>query len=67
MEGIDVLEKINQTFVDDNNRPLLNIRIKHTHILDDPFDDVGYKIPSRSPSPHYKAEGRFEYEDKNIL
>lgn len=51
-EGLEVLAKINEAFVDDNHRPLVNIRIKHTHILDDPFDDpaqLASLIPDASP------------------
>lgn len=38
-EGFDVLDRINEVFVDEEGRPLQNIRIRHTIILDDPFDD----------------------------
>ncbi len=51
-EGFEVLDKINQAFCDPKGRPYQNIRIKHTVIIDDPFDDpAGLKEPSRSPSP----------------
>lgn len=40
MEGFEVLERMNNIHVDDNYRPLLNIRIKHTVILDDPFEEL---------------------------
>jgi peptidyl-prolyl cis-trans isomerase-like 4 len=50
VEGLDVLQKINTAFVDANNRPLRNIRIKHTLVLDDPFPDpAGLVIPDASP------------------
>lgn len=39
-EGLDVLRKINDTYVDSHNRPQMNIRILHTFIIDDPFPDV---------------------------
>lgn len=38
-EGLDVLDKINNAFLDEKNRPLKNIRILHTIIIDDPFPD----------------------------
>ena len=51
-EGLDVLKEINATHVDKNGRPLQDIRIFHTVVLDDPFDDPPrLEIPSRSPSP----------------
>ncbi|XP_050995388.1 peptidyl-prolyl cis-trans isomerase-like 4 [Labeo rohita] len=51
-EGMDVLSKINETFVDNNFIPYQDIRINHTVILDDPFDDpAGLPIPDRSPEP----------------
>ena len=39
MEGLDVLEKINNLYCDESSRPYQDVRIKHTYILDDPFDD----------------------------
>ena len=54
-EGFDTLEKINNSYCDNNNRPYKNIRIKHTFILDDPFNDLeGMIIPSKSPE--YKID-----------
>ncbi|XP_067236821.1 peptidyl-prolyl cis-trans isomerase-like 4 isoform X1 [Chanodichthys erythropterus] len=51
-EGMDVLSKINETFVDNNFIPFQDIRINHTVILDDPFDDpAGLPVPDRSPEP----------------
>ncbi|TPX63681.1 hypothetical protein SpCBS45565_g06453 [Spizellomyces sp. 'palustris'] len=52
VEGLDVLDKINQALCDEDGRPYRDIRIKHTIILDDPFDDPeGIIIPDRSPVP----------------
>lgn len=52
VEGFDALEKINETFCDDKGRPLVDIRIKHTVIIDDPFPDPkGMLIPTESPVP----------------
>ncbi|KMZ62018.1 Peptidyl-prolyl cis-trans isomerase-like protein [Zostera marina] len=51
-EGLDTLTKINEVFVDENGRPLKNVRIKHTYILDDPFSDPAQLtdfIPENSP------------------
>ncbi|XP_028579474.2 peptidyl-prolyl cis-trans isomerase-like 4 isoform X1 [Podarcis muralis] len=51
-EGMDVLMKINEAFVDKDFVPYQDIRINHTVILDDPFDDPpGLAIPDRSPEP----------------
>ncbi|KAG8123742.1 hypothetical protein E2320_019109 [Naja naja] len=51
-EGMDVLMKINESFVDKDFVPYQDIRINHTVILDDPFDDPsGLAIPDRSPEP----------------
>lgn len=50
--GFDILEKLNEVICDEENRPYQDIRITHTVILDDPFDDMkGLVIPRRSPSP----------------
>lgn len=52
VEGFDALEKINDAFCDDKGRPLVDIRIKHTVILDDPYDDPpGLVEPPQSPLP----------------
>ncbi|KAJ5895560.1 hypothetical protein N7495_007251 [Penicillium taxi] len=52
VEGFDVLEKINNVFVDAKGRPLQDIRIRHTVVLDDPFDDPpGLVEPPESPVP----------------
>lgn len=52
VEGFDTLEKINAAFVDDKGRPLKDIRILHTVILDDPYDDPdGLVEPPESPVP----------------
>ncbi|KAL4897436.1 cyclophilin-like domain-containing protein [Aspergillus ambiguus] len=52
VEGFDVLEKVNEAFVDGRGRPLKDIRIRHTAILDDPFDDPeGLVEPPESPLP----------------
>ncbi|NXW46006.1 PPIL4 protein, partial [Nyctiprogne leucopyga] len=51
-EGMDVLKTINETFVDKDFIPYQDIRINHTVILDDPFEDPpGLSIPDRSPEP----------------
>ncbi|KAJ2999221.1 Peptidyl-prolyl cis-trans isomerase cyp6 [Globomyces sp. JEL0801] len=51
-EGLDILEAINQSICDEGGRPYRDIRIKHTIILDDPFDDPeGFIEPDRSPVP----------------
>ena len=52
VEGFDALEKINDAYCDDKGRPLKDIRIRHTAILDDPFPDpAGLVEPSSSPLP----------------
>ncbi|KAK3681276.1 cyclophilin-like domain-containing protein, partial [Podospora appendiculata] len=52
VEGFDVLEKINDAIVDERGHPLVDIRIKHTVVLDDPYPDpAGLREPSSSPAP----------------
>lgn len=58
-EGFDTLTRINEAYVDAKNRPYKNIRIKHTHILEDPFDDppqLSDMIPDASPEGKPKEE-----------
>ncbi|KAI5817342.1 peptidyl-prolyl cis-trans isomerase-like 4 [Pyronema omphalodes] len=52
VEGFDVLEKINNAFCDEKGRPLKDIRIRHTIVLEDPFPDPeGMVPPPESPVP----------------
>jgi len=53
VEGYDVLEKINEAFIDDKGRPLKDIRIRHTIVLDeaDIPDPPGLTEPPESPVP----------------
>lgn len=52
VEGFDALEKINTAFVDQSGRPLQDIRILHTVVLEDPFDDIpGLLVTPGSPLP----------------
>jgi len=53
-EGVEVLQKVNEAYVDEQNRPYKNIRILHTPVLDDPFDDPPeLEIPENSPEINY--------------
>ncbi|KAK6235855.1 hypothetical protein SCA6_011192 [Theobroma cacao] len=58
-EGFATLTRINEAYVDEKNRPYKNIRIKHTYILEDPFDDppqLSELIPDASPEGKPKDE-----------
>uniref|UniRef100_A0A8C5B129 Peptidyl-prolyl cis-trans isomerase n=1 Tax=Gadus morhua TaxID=8049 RepID=A0A8C5B129_GADMO len=51
-EGLEVLAKINETFVDKDFLPFQDIRINHTVVLEDPFDDPpNLPVPDSSPEP----------------
>ncbi|CAG9788789.1 unnamed protein product [Diatraea saccharalis] len=51
-EGHEILRKLNEVICDETHRPYQDVRITHTVILDDPFNDPpGFHTPSRSPSP----------------
>ncbi|KAL5629175.1 hypothetical protein BROUX41_001782 [Berkeleyomyces rouxiae] len=68
VEGFDVLEKINGAFTDEKGHPLVDIRLLHTIILDDPFPDpdgLAAKEPPQSPVPSKAqlATVRIESED----
>ena len=52
VEGFDTLEKINTAYIDEKGQPLKDIRLLHTIILDDPYDDPsGLVEPPESPVP----------------
>ncbi|MCL7052303.1 hypothetical protein MKW94_016872 [Papaver nudicaule] len=58
-EGLETLTRINEAYLDEKGRPYKNIRIKHTYILDDPFDDpaeLSSLIPDASPEGKPLAE-----------
>ncbi|XP_070172634.1 peptidyl-prolyl cis-trans isomerase sig-7 [Polyergus mexicanus] len=56
MEGLEIILKFNEAICDGDQRPYQDIRISHTVILEDPFDDpVGLVIPDRSPEPTKEA------------
>ncbi|XP_033342817.2 peptidyl-prolyl cis-trans isomerase sig-7 [Megalopta genalis] len=51
-EGLEIIFKLNETICDGDNRPYQDIRISHTIILEDPFEDPkGFIVPSQSPPP----------------
>ncbi|GLU17984.1 hypothetical protein SLE2022_343080 [Rubroshorea leprosula] len=67
-EGLETLTRINEAFVDEKNRPYKNIRIRHTYILEDPFDDpsqLAELIPEASPEgkPKDEVEDEVRLED----
>uniref|UniRef100_T1J1C6 Peptidyl-prolyl cis-trans isomerase n=1 Tax=Strigamia maritima TaxID=126957 RepID=T1J1C6_STRMM len=52
VEGFDVLTKINDALCDDEHKPFKDIRLNHTIILYDPFDDPAeLEVPPKSPLP----------------
>ncbi|KDQ64106.1 hypothetical protein JAAARDRAFT_166075 [Jaapia argillacea MUCL 33604] len=51
VEGLETLDKLNEVFVDQDGRPLKDVRIRHVVILDDPFPDPpGLVKPDASPT-----------------
>lgn len=51
-EGLEVVKEISNAYADGSGRPYQNIRIRHTIVLDDPFDDPpGLLVPDKSPEP----------------
>ena len=57
-EGEEVLRALNEVYADKDGRPLQDVRIKHTFVLDDPFDDpAGLEVPG-SPVAVRPAEER---------
>ncbi len=51
-EGFEVIEKFNKVISDEEHRPYQDIRITHTVVLDDPFEDPErLEVPLASPEP----------------
>lgn len=68
VEGFDALEKINTAFIDDSGRPLQDIRILHTVVLDDPFDDpAGLVEPPSSPVPSAEQRATVRIAHDEVL
>ncbi|RKK99076.1 Peptidyl-prolyl cis-trans isomerase-like 4 [Fusarium oxysporum] len=68
VEGFEVLDKINEAIVDEKGYPLIDIRIKHTVILDDPYPDPpGLREPSSSPPPTAQQLKTVRIEDEAAL
>lgn len=52
VEGWDTLDKMNSTICDGSNRPYQDIRITHTVVLHDPYEDPsGFEARTDSPEP----------------
>ena len=70
MEGDDTLEKLNALYCDAEHRPFQDVRVLHTYVLDDPFDDpppLAELVPPDSPAGDRPAEervkARLKYDD----
>lgn len=62
-EGMDAVLRIDEALCDDIGRPWQNIRIKRTHVLDDPFPDppgFAMLLPEGSPDPPELGGSRAE-------
>ncbi|EEB05456.1 RRM-containing cyclophilin regulating transcription Rct1 [Schizosaccharomyces japonicus yFS275] len=67
-EGFETLDKINSTLCDEEGQPFMDVRIKHTIVLDDPFEDPPeLVIPSRSPSPTPEQLATVRIGDTNVI
>lgn len=52
VEGLEVINKLNQTLVDEKYRPYQDVRISHTVVLDDQYPDPRELLfPAESPKP----------------
>ena len=49
-----MIERLNRMVVDSDKKPYENVRIRHTSILDDPFDDPKGLV--EPPSPEARRE-----------
>lgn len=68
-EGQDTLDKLNKVHVDEDNRPLANVRIYHTHIIFDPFENLekekycNFEWPQESPERIEKGADKPDYDE----
>ncbi|KAG5190088.1 hypothetical protein JKP88DRAFT_176062 [Tribonema minus] len=58
-EGLEVLDELNAQFTDEDGRPFRDIRVLHTPVLDDPYDDPPQlDVPEASPARDRPEEER---------
>ncbi|KAH8066787.1 peptidyl-prolyl cis-trans isomerase [Aureococcus anophagefferens] len=50
-EGMDVLQKLGALYLDGNGRPWEDVRVLHTHVLEDPFEHSFPPPPDYRPPP----------------
>ena len=56
-EGLDVLKKLGALYLDSQGRPWEDVRIQHTHVLENPFSPVECPpSPDRKPETPHKDE-----------
>ena len=76
VEGLDVLEKINKLYCDEDGRPYLDVRLLHTFVLDDPFPDppslissglLGSQSPERTYPEEETIKRRLPYESDEAI
>lgn len=62
VEGHDIIDKLNKTLIDNQDRPYRDLCISHTIILNDPFADPSFaerKIRRSSPDiPHHLLDSK---------
>ncbi|XP_029654447.1 peptidyl-prolyl cis-trans isomerase-like 4 [Octopus sinensis] len=67
-ETFDVLSKLNDTMTGDDGTPYRDVRILHTWVEEDPFDEPpGLIFPPNSPTTNEAAEvetGRIKYDEE---
>ena len=51
VEGLDVVQLINEAHLDQRDRPLMHISILHCDVIDDPFEDPAGHHDPPSPEP----------------
>ena len=69
-EGLEVVQALSNAYADADGRPYQNLRIRHTIVLDDPFDDPpGLQVPDASPGPseHVQRQDRERMADGEEL
>jgi len=59
-EGLETLQAINKTYCDASGRPYKDVRIRHTHIVFDPFDDPPDASWPKSPQRYRPEEETVE-------
>ncbi|KAJ8610605.1 hypothetical protein CTAYLR_007177 [Chrysophaeum taylorii] len=67
-EGLEVLRTLSNLYLDEAGRPWEDVRVRHTHVLDDPLNEAPARVPespTRDRPPREKVMPRVAYGESS--